>query len=277
MGQPRTYTVYELEAESGFDKRTITYYISEGLLPKVGRRGPRTTYPQEFHDRLMFIRRCRDLQDSGKLRAVTLREIADVMQVLAPEEFRDVAQGQRSDDWIMDRFVAPDWSTSGSPVPSTGQAPRPTTRVAAPDGEPMQKSAARTRFAPGAQMASMRQRREKLKSRADISFFARDLSAADEDLSAFEPAVKEQTTWDAAGLSSQQRAGDSPELLEEIRQLLLTIQQRADAGTLSSSGTSGERLMRVPITDDIMISVRNISEADADLVEALCQRLRRLL
>ena len=44
----------------------------------------------EFLDRLMFIKRCRDLQDSGKLRAVTLAEIADVMQALPADEFRAV-------------------------------------------------------------------------------------------------------------------------------------------------------------------------------------------
>ena len=77
MGLLQSYTLSELETESGFDKRTIAYYISEGLLPKVGRRGPRTRYSQEFLERLMFIRRVRDLQalshDATRATAAELR------------------------------------------------------------------------------------------------------------------------------------------------------------------------------------------------------------
>ena len=36
------YTAAELQRETGFDRRTIAYYVHEGLLPKVGRRGSRT-------------------------------------------------------------------------------------------------------------------------------------------------------------------------------------------------------------------------------------------
>ena len=42
-----SYTARELEEETGFDRRTIAYYVQEGLLPRVGRRGPRTRYPED--------------------------------------------------------------------------------------------------------------------------------------------------------------------------------------------------------------------------------------
>lgn len=93
MDSRRSYTLSELETESGFDKRTIAYYIAEGLLPKVGRRGPRTRYPQECLQRLMFIRRVRDLQDAGRLGAVTLTDIRAVMDRLTID---DIASAARS-------------------------------------------------------------------------------------------------------------------------------------------------------------------------------------
>ena len=48
MSSHRTYTLDEVEQQTGFDKRTIAYYVQQGLLPKVGRRGPKTRYPQLF-------------------------------------------------------------------------------------------------------------------------------------------------------------------------------------------------------------------------------------
>ena len=47
-----SYTAAELQRETGFDRRTIAYYVHEGLLPKVGRRGSRTRYPKLVRDRL---------------------------------------------------------------------------------------------------------------------------------------------------------------------------------------------------------------------------------
>lgn len=104
MGLPRTYALSDLEAESGFDKRTIAYYISEGLLPKVGRRGPKTRYPQDFLDRLMFIRRVRDLQDAGKVRPVTLQEISEIMDGLPAERIRNGAHSADIAEWIIGLF-----------------------------------------------------------------------------------------------------------------------------------------------------------------------------
>jgi DNA-binding transcriptional MerR regulator len=266
---PRTYTVYELEALSGFDKRTITYYISEGLLPKVGRRGPKTTYPREFLDRLMFIKRCRDLQDDGQLRAVTLAEIADVMQALPAEEFRQVAQGQRSDDWIRERFVEPDWNTSGRTMPA---------KPAAADlddflGDPVD----RTTLSASPRMASMRQRRERMQMRSEST----------EAPNWSDHAVRSQAPDAAFGESANKLLVDSMSLagvtddmsaeLARLGELMRMVQARAQVGTQQTTHYSGERLMRVPITDDIMLSVRNISDDDAPLVEELCRVLQKVM
>ena len=105
---PRAYTLSELVEESGFDKRTIAYYVQESLLPKVGRRGRGTRYSQDFADRLLFIRRVRDLQDAGQLRAVTLGEIRDVMAALSTQEVRGLSRKNVAADRIRALFEDPD-------------------------------------------------------------------------------------------------------------------------------------------------------------------------
>lgn len=280
MAQSRTYTVYELESLSGFDKRTITYYISEGLLPKIGRRGPKTTYPQEFLDRLMFIKRCRDLQDAGQLRAVTLAEIADAMQALPADEFHAVAQGQRSDDWIRERFVEPNWDTSGRA--------RSAERVAAGgEGDYAREAPDRTAFSRPPGLASMRQRRERMQMRSEQSEAP---SWSDQEVRSASPEPEygesgepdsvspalDNDQWSRTLSLGAETEGASAEL-ERLGKLSRTVQERARAGAAMTLDYSGERLIRVPITDDIMLSVRNIPERDAQLVEDLADLLRRIM
>lgn len=72
---PRGFTASELEEATGFDRRTIAYYVQEGLLPRVGRRGPRTRYPRFVRDRLLFIRRVREAEEAGDLPPMSLDEL----------------------------------------------------------------------------------------------------------------------------------------------------------------------------------------------------------
>ena len=72
---PRGFTATELEEATGFDRRTIAYYVQEGLLPRVGRRGPRTRYPRFVRDRLLFIRRVREAEEAGDLPPMSLDEL----------------------------------------------------------------------------------------------------------------------------------------------------------------------------------------------------------
>jgi len=270
--------VYELEGLSGFDKRTITYYISEGLLPKIGRRGPKSTYPQEFLDRLMFIKRCRDLQDAGQLRAVTLAEIADAMQALPADEFYAVAQGQRSDDWIRERFVEPDWYSSG-------QA-RSAERVAAAEDvyEPRDPSQ-RTALKRSPRMASMRERREQMKVRSEPPDkrswsldHLRNLITGPDSADAADSVPAETLAEDWGEFSELSFGADEmPAELARLGELMRMVQQRAQAGTQQTTDYSGERLIRVPISDDLILSVRNISEEDAPLVEELCRVLAAIM
>ena len=86
-----SYTARELERESGFDRRTIAYYVQEGLLPKVGRRGPRTRYPQLFLDRLLFIRRVREAEEEGTVPPLSLSDLRDLFRRIPPSIVARVA------------------------------------------------------------------------------------------------------------------------------------------------------------------------------------------
>ena len=89
-----SYTARELEHDTGFDRRTIAYYVQEGLLPKVGRRGPRTRYPKLVRDRLLFIRRVREAEEEGEVPAVSLSDMRKVFERVPPALIAGVADGR---------------------------------------------------------------------------------------------------------------------------------------------------------------------------------------
>lgn len=89
-----SYTARELEKETGFDRRTIAYYIQEGLLPRVGRRGPRTRYPKLARDRLLFIRRVREAEEAGTVSAVSLSDMRRVFERVSTTLVASVADGR---------------------------------------------------------------------------------------------------------------------------------------------------------------------------------------
>jgi len=96
MMDDQTYTINQIEERTGFDRRTIAYYVQQGLLPKVGRRGPRTRYSQLFLDRLQFIKMIRDLQDQGSMGSMTLSDFRDLFQSVPEETIAEVVSGRES-------------------------------------------------------------------------------------------------------------------------------------------------------------------------------------
>lgn len=89
-----SYTANELEQATGVDRRTIAYYVQEGLLPKVGRRGRRTRYPRLFRDRLLFVQRVRAAEEAGEVSAVSLSDIRKVFERVPPALIAGVADGR---------------------------------------------------------------------------------------------------------------------------------------------------------------------------------------
>lgn len=96
MSDDSTYTLDEIVERTGFDKRTTSYYVQKGLLPKVGRRGPKTRYPQVFLDRLLFIKMIREQQDRGEIGNLTLANIRDLLDQVRPETIGDMVNGRDS-------------------------------------------------------------------------------------------------------------------------------------------------------------------------------------
>jgi len=240
VGLPLTYTLRELVARSGFDKRTIAYYIQESLLPRVGRRGRSTRYPEEFLDRLMFIRRVRDLQDAGGLRAVTLSEIRQVIDGQSAEETRRTSRKGVSAEFLRGLFVQPDLEPSGYVVAAEDMAPSAMLEMSVAE-----KGTDRLGDAERPLRMSVGMRREAMASRG------------------------------RARGGSEARSPESPSD-PELRTLLREVERRARRGAKGSEGQTRERLTRVPITDEILLSVRNISDKDSHLVEELAALLRRI-
>ena len=89
----RSFTAEELERETGFDRRTIAYYVQEGLIPRVGRRGPRTRYPKLVMDRLLFVRKVREAEEAGEIGPVSLSELRHLFDGVSPGLIERVAEG----------------------------------------------------------------------------------------------------------------------------------------------------------------------------------------
>jgi DNA-binding transcriptional MerR regulator len=100
MAIPATYTLDEIESQTGFEKRTVSYYVQQGLLPKVGRRGAKTRYPQVFIDRLLFIKMIRERQDRGEIGNLTLAEIREILDRAPTEIVADVVAGREPMDAV---------------------------------------------------------------------------------------------------------------------------------------------------------------------------------
>lgn len=71
-----------------FNERTVRYYVSQGLLPKLGTRGPGARYPEAFVWRLLFIRR---LQQE---RSLTLEQVRGTLEQVAPELVERLARNR---------------------------------------------------------------------------------------------------------------------------------------------------------------------------------------
>lgn len=54
------YSIADLQAETGFNGRTIRYYVSEGMLTPAHGRGPTATYDKDHLLRLRMIKELKD-------------------------------------------------------------------------------------------------------------------------------------------------------------------------------------------------------------------------
>jgi len=284
-----TYTLAELEKLSGFNARTIVYYIAEGLLPKVGRRGRHTRYPEEVLLRLRFIGRVRALQDAGRLRPVTLSEIREVIDGLDPVTMGELAAEDSDEEAIRALFEEPD-------VASVAGQPYAAAEKIAEDRSGMLSASAR-----------LAQRRRQLERRTtgyeDADFLLAETSPAypdpgptmvreEESDFLFEARRRAGSTREQAGraaaeplgrlfLKGLRAAGQTPasdeelELIAELKTILAELEQRAREEQARGVRSARERMVRVPLSENIALTLRNIRDDD-ELVDRLTEILRRL-
>ena len=233
-------TLKDLEELSGFKSSTIAYYIQKSLLPRVGKRGKHSSYSKTFRDRLMFIRRVRDLQDARRLRAVTLDEIAKVIADHSGEMER-LSQIDVPEETLLGLFSEPSLDTSEIAVSVED--------VVAFEESRLRSSERADSLV--AMPASARRGAMYSRSSPDRTVIGQGVSASDPDR-------------------------PTGSLDSELEMLLQEVDRLARIGAKRSGVRTRERLTRVPVTDDIILSVRNIDDDDAHVVEKLAALLRQI-
>jgi len=109
------YSIKELERQTGLPRRTIHYYVKEGMIPPPEGQGRNARYGEEHRLRLLLIR---DMKDSTHLRLEGIREIIEPMS--EDDLRREVTRlrEERGDETAEDRLES-DWErmAEGSPLP----------------------------------------------------------------------------------------------------------------------------------------------------------------
>lgn len=234
----RSYTAEELVTRTGFDRRTIAYYIQQGLLPKVGRRGPRTRYPGYVRDRLLFIRSVREAEEAGEIEPMSLSDLRELFEQTHPELIARVADRRLSAADALRALAEP-----GNVRSDRGPEARHLARERA-----FRAKASARRSVPNLEAGP-----------------GRDTGVSDSR----QPPV--------ASSPPEERDPAAPEglaaaLSEELSELKFRAQdrQRREPGLT-------ERWMRVKVSPDIALSVRWITDEDAPLLDSAGRHLRRLI
>ncbi len=289
MSTQLSYALSELVERTGFDRRTIVYYIQSGLLPKVGRRGPHTRYPDECLSRLLFIKGVRELQASGQLLTATLAEIGRALSALDTQGIRDILDRGLPSAEIEQLFAVP---AAADPVPAEPPDAAHTSPAAiAPSPPPAEASASRSESASPASGGDKRSY-----GLADASI--RQRSGAERAAAAPAVPMHEDThprlpvlqlaadgTPNFAGPTRD--SGNTPGGTEspdasrdehtDLGHLLRQLELRPTLNPRRSPPGAPEQWTEIPITSRVYLSVRGLPEEDAGLAEALARLLKRAL
>ncbi len=269
--RPKTLTIDELTALTGFDRRTIAYYVQEGLLPKVGRRGRLTRYPTFIADRLLFVKRLREAEEAGELPApMTLAEIRDVFESRDPQLVAEIAAGKSSFDALADDPMTLEESLEGLiPAALLGRAKQ-------------------VHSSPPDEMASREVRMSMMLEETDepdlfVPGRAGDPMAVEEsfvDACEGPPASREKRStrsFDADRSMMRVAASGPPPVSEEELSELLTRLSRATTQSRRSGEQRAEKLTRAAITPGLSLSARELDESQTRTLERTVNLLRRLI
>jgi DNA-binding transcriptional MerR regulator len=267
MADPRSYALSDLIELTGFDRRTIVYYIQSGLVPKVGRRGPNTRYPDECLRRLLFIKGVKDLQTSGQLLTATLAEIGRALRALDAQ-----ALGQ-----ILERGLPRDEVQALMAPPPTPDLPEPAAPPAVPASRPASAAPAPA-APPEARQDAPGDRR--FYGLADAGIRHRAGAERPAPASPATPPVSLATSA-APGPGATPTGAETPVTtpaeLSDLGQLLRELELRPTLNARRAPPGSPEQWTEIPITSRVYLSVRGLPEEDAPLAEALARVLKRAL
>jgi len=135
MERKDTFTLSELAEASGVSKRSIRYYIQNGLLPAAPRTGRGTVYPSSHLTRLALIQRLKErhLPLDEIRRQIEELSDAEVVASLGNSERRGESRATSYIDAVLGasesrRTADPAWSSSLSSWPgaSDSSGPSPT-------------------------------------------------------------------------------------------------------------------------------------------------------
>jgi DNA-binding transcriptional MerR regulator len=267
MPSARSHSLSELVEATGFDRRTIVYYIQSGLLPKVGRRGPHTRYPDECLARLLFIKGVRALQAEGQLLTATLAEMRRALSARDAAGIRDLLGRGLPAEELAALFAeeppAPPPVTPPPVVPPlvpAGPAP-----VTGPSGERRSYGLAdagiRTRLAGDRPTPSPAPEIHHEETHPGLPVL---------DPAAFQPP--------AGAMASPAPAAAESSLAEtELGELLRELEVRPTLNARRSPPGSPEQWTEIPITSRVYLSVRGLAAEDAPLAEAVARLLKRAL
>jgi DNA-binding transcriptional MerR regulator len=277
----RTYTIDEVEEATGFDRRTISYYVQQGLLPKVGRRGPRTRYSQLFVDRLRFIRMVRDLQDRGAVGTMTLSDFRNLFQSVPEESIAEaVASGEPTPVIARESYPAPDAPAMAAASDRGRQMARRDEglrRAVAdrPRSEPLETR--RPTMDPTQETPPESEPEERLSERAYFSLPAAPRAAGRDSASG----EHHRFTLDALNRSPEApvlkraagaRSPADDELREALARLSAVVRRQPRAYLRTT-----ETWTRARVTEELSLSARSLQDRHLPLLERVAQILRRLL
>ena len=273
----RSYSAEELEEHTGFDRRTIAYYVQEGLLPRVGRRGPRTRYPALVRDRLLFIQRVREAEEMGEIEPLSLNDLRQLFAKLSPSIIFEVADQMAPVRLAVAALAKTvDEATAQRKASARHIAREQTWRAmeSAPEYESAYESAKTQdtqellRATAAASTTEAPRRMPKPKDE-DLDYepeAAASLHEEDKLLYAAEALQAPKATEKAAGENT----------VAELTRLLSQLDYRAGQGSQHSPDDI-ESWSRVRITEDIELAVRGLRAEDESLLADLAKQIRRLI
>ncbi|MDP2323340.1 MAG: MerR family transcriptional regulator [Gammaproteobacteria bacterium] len=272
MPSARSYSLSDLVEATGFDRRTIVYYIQSGLLPKVGRRGPHTRYPEECLTRLLFIKGVKALQAEGRLLTATLAEIGRALAARNHTGIRDLLDRKLPVDEL-ERLFAED----AAPMPeASAPSPPPTTPASTP--------APATQLITDASPSGVRGPSGERRSYGLADAGIRKRFGTERPETAAQPEVHHEDTHpglptlNPASFRPQEAPSAGGEAIDgDLGHLLRELEIRPILNARRSAPGAPEQWTEVPITGRVYLSVRGLSEEDAPLAEAVARVLKRAL